>query len=140
MPVVQVTEATAEGPRIYMPGRVLVGRLGEYHNPLFAFLMFDHYRAQPELKGLQLLLKNEEAAGGDRYSIWVRLPDDLIRGTYLLAALRDDHLASEVRYQWVTNDEWATDESGTAMLEAAYSKPAPDALAAPGGSGFPPCR
>lgn len=128
MRVVQVTQATAEGPRIYMPGRSLVGRLGEYHNPLFAFLMFDYYRTQPELKGRQLLLKNEEASGGDRYSIWVRLPDDLIRGTYLLAALRDDHLAPGVQYRWVTKEELETDESGTAMLEAAYSKPAPDAL------------
>jgi len=128
MPAIQVAEATAEGPRIYMPGRLLVGRLGEYHNPLFAFLMFDHYRGQPELKGLPLLLKTDEANGGHRYSIWVRLPDDLIRGTYLLAALRDDRLASGVQYRWMTKEEWETDESGTAMLEAAYSKPAPDAL------------
>jgi hypothetical protein len=123
-----VTEATAAGPRIYFPGRVLLGRLGEYHDPLFAFLMFDHYRSTPELQGLPLLLQNDQTGDERGYSIWVRLPDDLIRGTYILAMLHDDHLASEVRYQWVTKAEWQEDKSRTALLQATYENPVPDAL------------
>lgn len=125
-PVVQVTEITAEGARIYMPDRVLLGKLGEYHDPLFAFLMFDHYRSASELQGVPLLLQHDAEDGG--YSIWVQLPNDLIRGGDLLAALHADHLAEEVRYRWVTKEEWEADESGTAVLQAAYGNPAPAAL------------
>lgn len=125
-PIVQVTEPTVDGPRIYIPDRVLLGKLGEYHDPLFAFLMFDHLRSAPELQGVPLLLQHDTEDDG--YSVWAQLPNDLIRGGDLLAALHAEHLTPEVRYRWVTKEEWETDQSGTAMLQAAYSNPAPAAL------------
>jgi hypothetical protein len=109
-----------------MPDRVLLGKLGEYRDPLFAFLMFDHYRSAPELQDVPLVLQQD--TDDDGYSIWAQLPNDLIRGGYLLAALHAEHLTPEVRYQWVTKDEWESDEGHTAMLQAAYSNPAPEAL------------
>lgn len=126
--VVQVTEVTATGPRIYMPGRVLIGRLGEYADPLFAFLMFDHDRSLPELRNVPVVLRSGERHGAARYSIWVRLPDDLIRGTFQLAGFRADGLTSEVRYRWITPREYQRDVQRTKLVTAAYSDPAPDAL------------
>ena len=124
----QVTEASKAGTRIYMPQRVLTGKLGEYRDGLFAFLMFDHYRSAPELKGLPLLLKTGDYEGEARYSIWVRLPDDLIRGTSLLAQLRTEHFASEIRYRWVTRKEFQEEEGKTARVADAFSNPTPDSL------------
>jgi len=126
--VAQVTEVSEAGARIYMPQRVLLGRLGEYHDELFAFLMLDHYGSAPELKGLPVMLRADEGEGAAGYSIWIRLPDDLVRGTSLLAQLRADHLTSEVYYRWVTNGEFRTDMERTTLLTEAYSKPAPDSL------------
>lgn len=126
--VVQLTEASEAGTRIYMPQRVFMGKLGEYRDGLFAFLMFDHYRSLPELKGIPVLLRTDNGEGAAGYSIWIRLPDDLLRGTSLLAQLRGDHLISDIRYRWVTYGELREDVRGTTALADAYSNPAPDSL------------
>lgn len=123
--VVTKIEISKAGTRIYIPHKILTGKLGEYHDGLFAFLMLDHFRSLRELRGIPMLLRTDDDGG---YSIWVRLPDDLVNGPFLLDQLHASHVIPQVHYEWVPPREFHADMEGTALLTEAYSSPAPDSL------------
>jgi hypothetical protein len=124
-PIAQVTETTEAGVRIFLPQRVLVGKLGEYRDGLFAYLMFDHFRSLPELRGMEVLLTSREERDTTTYPVLVRLPDDLIGGTTLLETLRAERWTTDVLYQWMTYRQFWDASERSATFAEAYNDPAP---------------
>jgi hypothetical protein len=120
-----VTETSEAGVRVFLPQRVLVGKLGEYSDGLFAYLMFDHFRSLPELKGMEVLLTTREEGGVTTYPVLVRLPQDLISGTTLLDNLKAEEWISEVHYEWIANTRFWQDSEQSAAFANAYNDPAP---------------
>ncbi len=85
--------------------RVFVGKIGEFDDALSAYLMFDYLRSQDLLRGRQVLLIAHSASVERHYSVWVRLPDDVLTGVETAAALKGNHLTPVLEESWITNGE-----------------------------------
>ncbi len=126
--ILETTEVSAKGTRVYLPERFLVGQLGEYDNLLFAYLMFDHLRALKELRGMEVLLTSRGQGDATTYPVLVRLPDDLIDGTTLLSKLKSAHVTTDVCYAWVLPSHFYSDSKQSAMFADAYNDPVPNSF------------
>src|SRR3954449_8936967 len=94
-----------EHPVISWRERCLVGKLAEFDDAIFAYLMFDYFRAQESLAGKQVMLTVDRTPGKLPYRILVRLPDDWVSGVMELVQLEAKHLISRVDYAWVSRSE-----------------------------------
>ncbi len=134
LPGPEIRMAADDCCRISIPGRTLTGELAEFDDGLFAYLMFDHYRSQPDLAERQMMLVSREQKGEQqdspnaRYRIIVQLPDDLREGLAILAQLKMDRLTSQLTYKWATAQEMTQDRLQTRLFTEAYSGPGPETL------------
>ncbi len=97
--IAQSITTSADGVRVTVADRVLIGEMAEFDDGLFAFLMFDYLRGRPSLAGNAIMLTSSEEHERPIYRILVRLPDDLVSGVDFLAQLKADRLASSVHIQ-----------------------------------------
>jgi hypothetical protein len=122
-PVLPAVQWVGRRAVVYWPNRVLVGELAEFDDDLFAYLMFDHYRAVPLLSEMQLLLISEERGGKPVYRISVHLPADLLDGVSLLAKMQMANLTSALQYDWITQSDLMRDLHETTLFLNAYREP-----------------
>ena len=100
-----------------------MGKLAEFDDALYAYLMFDYYRGRELLQGRQVLLTLDHTPGKSLYRILVRLPNDLISGVTELAYLNTKHLASTVEYSWVNGSKLRQYLQETNLFTSAYGDP-----------------
>jgi hypothetical protein len=122
-PILQSISESNGQTVVYWPGRVFVCKVGEFDNALSAYLMFDYLRSQDLLRGRQVLLRTNGAAGERPYSIWVHLPDDVLAGVQELSALNDNHLTPVLEDSWITKRDFDDDLRQTNSFVQAYNSP-----------------
>jgi len=94
-------DPTASGNTIVaVPGDKLLADLADFDDGFFAFLMFDYYRSQPDIRDNNVLLISQESNGKTVYRVLVALPSDLIAGIDTLARWRYKGLIEKVDYEW----------------------------------------
>jgi hypothetical protein len=126
--IAQSITTSAEGTRVTVPDRVLIGEMAEFDDGLFAFLMFDYLRGRPSLAGSAIMLTSSEDNEQPTYRILVRLPDDLVSGVDFLAQLKAERLASSVRFDWILRAKLDFYLHETSVFFKAYNGPASERL------------
>jgi hypothetical protein len=126
--IAQLITTSAEGTRVTVPDRVLIGEMAEFDDGLFAFLMFDYLRSHPLLAGSAIMLTSGEDHEQPIYHILVRLPDDLLAGVDFLAQMKAERLASSVRFNWILPAKLDSYLHETSIFFKAYNGPATEHL------------
>jgi hypothetical protein len=121
--ILERIDCTHDYPLISWRDRYLVGKLAEFDDATFAYLMFDYLRAQKSLARRQVMLTVDRTLAKLPYRILVRLPDDLIAGVMELAQLEAKHLISCVEYEWIGHSELLRYKHETTLFMSAYSDP-----------------
>jgi hypothetical protein len=124
IPRVQTQISNLNGkPAVFWPRRYFVGTLGRFDETLSAYLMFDYLRSQASLRGKQVLLTTDNAAGEVTYRICMRLPGDVLAGVEEMAEMKANHLASLPDYSWVAQPAFLEDLRQTSLFIQAYNSP-----------------
>jgi len=106
------------------PGYVFMGDIAIFHDEMFAFLMFDHYRSLPELKDGTLYLTSVESGGQPEYRISLLMPDSLQEGIGQLTDLRKRRLIENFSWGWVAQTAVAQYGRETAIFIGTWTTPA----------------
>ncbi len=123
-PMPQTISIVNGQPAVVWPGRCFVAKLGQFDDVLPAYLMFDYLRSQGSFRGRQLLLTAAAVSGGPPYSIWLRLPDDVVAGVEDSATVDQNPLTPVLERSWITQHELSDDLSQTNFFVQAYNSPA----------------
>lgn len=126
--ILQTIDTSCETPTVRLPNRQLLGELAEFDDGLFAYLMFDYYRARPAFKGKQLMLTSEEKTGKPIYRLLIPLRNNVLTGVAELAGFREQQLTSEVNYDWVAPPVFQRDLHQTKLFIQAYKAPVSESL------------
>ncbi len=118
--IAQSVTVSLTGTRVFVPNRVLTGKLAEFNDGFFAFLMFDYLRGRPGLSGRTVMLTSTEEQGPPLYRVLVRLPDDLVEGVNILGEMKVRRLTPAVRFEWVPRSQLDSWIQETSVFEDAY--------------------
>ena len=113
---------------VKQPGRELVGAIGTFHDELFAFLMYDHYRSTSAIRPAETLLTYREESGQPTYRVILHFDNNLLATVPFLAALQRDGVISSFDWGWVAQSELHKWRQQTRFFASAYNMPVRSAI------------
>jgi hypothetical protein len=113
---------------VRQPGDELVGEIGVFHDELFAYLMFDHYRSSAAIRPAETLLTYREESGRPTYRVLLHLSDNLLEAVPFLAALQREGVIPSFDWGWIAESELRKWRQQTTFFASAYNLPVRQAL------------
>jgi hypothetical protein len=106
---------------VRFPGRFLVARLPAYDDELFAYLMSQHLKGVPALKGTEVLLTYRRVGETLSYPIELLLPDDLTTAIPLMAGAQSSGLIPSFSWRYVDKETLAAFRYQSRVFTTAYN-------------------